>query len=873
MIAMLTNTAYHPVELDARNPSESDLGDSVESDRAHLLESHVATVDSHQPDPTPVAEKANTNVQTVEASDGNNRRDGVEIVVLGPLWKRLLTWKAASTVLVHLLPLTATASLIAINVQPVFWFEYDIKLGSSPDMLYMLQFVAKVHELLVVGSLAAITLKVYKRSLVGSGLPLGLVTGGYRVGDIPYIVSSPYLKALTGSGCLLALLLLLNTILATLIGPASAILLIPTDDWFPLLGAFDKLDGPIFYASTSNETYPRVLGGEDTDPHLVGCDTAAGLVAYHCPSAGHPEIYNWVSRWQLSQMSDVLTVANPIAATRRRIKINTPWPLLPYATFATTVSMPTLLTITRFLNHINAIQTNTDRGKSKAHSVGAVSDAMSYRVQTLPDLPGVFQPFVQTKCSAFNATGLANIAKSNATRGWFPTHTLSCFGDTDCESALSETFNYTLVLSGDPNTIEVGLYAPRQTRNEARALLGAANLLYFDGKEVRRLVVSCTLMAHWIPAFPVRVSLNASEFVQELSEYEFYPTNDGSAKMIQISSAWLSYLDLRLNATTTPQKNVSGSLNSTSSTITEPTSAIGRLLWPAMRDVVLANGSTVTVFGPGSKTAGGTGLDFGIDFGAAWYDEVPNPVLGGADGMTASSIAFFEKFFSVVVVDGLARVASGYESWAPISSNETTIVAANLGVQQGPAAGNWVYDWRPNANFPNGSVTIGGVGTLPLSANMTQEWLRRRMDDAPKFPLEAERYGYGSGQPSDSMKFALAVMYMYLAVLGVYLLWVVPSFLLRMGRQAKIVAPWEDLQDLLVLAWNSEPNVGLSREVGGAVTIGSWHQGKRIWNLPTAIRAEEESTDGRRRPRVQLVVKGSDSNAATKVLVNNVRYS
>ncbi|KXX77940.1 hypothetical protein MMYC01_205916 [Madurella mycetomatis] len=168
------------------------------------------------------------------------------------------------TSLVHVVPLGITAFIVYINFARWYWFGEDhdldlILLASTINNT--LQFVAKVHELLVIASLGALTIKTFKRRLVESNLPLGLLTGAYRVGDVPYIFSSTFWSSLYSPGKLLALSVAVNTIVATLVGPASAILLVPELDWFPFPDAFSKIQPPTFYNRSLEETWLRVASG------------------------------------------------------------------------------------------------------------------------------------------------------------------------------------------------------------------------------------------------------------------------------------------------------------------------------------------------------------------------------------------------------------------------------------------------------------------------------------------------------------------------------------------------------------------------------------------------------------------------------------
>ncbi|KAL2196844.1 hypothetical protein P885DRAFT_36851 [Corynascus similis CBS 632.67] len=254
---------------------------------------------------------------------------------------------------VHLLPLGLSIFLVVINVQRWYWFsEEDAEdwwFISSDSVFNLLQFAAKVHELLIIASLAALTLKLFKRRLVDSRIPFGLLTGAYRVGDIPYIFSRSFYGAAWGGYWPLALILFVNTILATLVGPSSAILMVPDQDWYPLPGAFSKILQPrVYYDLRPNETWPRVVGAalpNETD-QLERCKGLVGWYAYWCPAAAYSDLWNWVRERAYAELDGDLTSQDPTGRVRRRLAAKQEF---RGAEVMTTISLSSLVTTGRFL--------------------------------------------------------------------------------------------------------------------------------------------------------------------------------------------------------------------------------------------------------------------------------------------------------------------------------------------------------------------------------------------------------------------------------------------------------------------------------------------------------------------------------------------
>jgi hypothetical protein len=140
--------------------------------------------------------------------------------------------------MIHLIALAASGAVLQLSFRSVYWSDetewnrkwYLLELGQQ-NTLNALQFVAKVHEILVVASLSSMVIHIVRRKLVGQeGIPFGLLVGAYQVGSAEYLFSGsfghPFLKTLrpfSAKTFMFALGLALAIIYANMIGPASAI--------------------------------------------------------------------------------------------------------------------------------------------------------------------------------------------------------------------------------------------------------------------------------------------------------------------------------------------------------------------------------------------------------------------------------------------------------------------------------------------------------------------------------------------------------------------------------------------------------------------------------------------------------------------------
>jgi hypothetical protein len=124
-------------------------------------------------------------------------------------------------------------------------------------------------------------------------------------------------------------------------------------------------------------------------------------------------------------------------------------------------------------------------------------------------------------------------------------------------------------------------------------------------------------------------------------------------------------------------------------------------------------------------------------------------------------------------------------------------------------------------------------------------------EDVWTFTLD--QFGFGAGMPSPTLTFAMFILYFYLAMvfsffLGLFLFWI---FIFKMsafrdgGRQPVCVAGWDDLQDLLALAWKSKCPDGLVNTGAGVKSFSD------VWKKHAIVRV----TAG---DNLELVIQDAD---------------
>ncbi|KAI0402665.1 hypothetical protein F4802DRAFT_340419 [Xylaria palmicola] len=211
--------------------------------------------------------------------------------------------------LVHLLPVGATLGILQLSFREVYWDDdgrYDVRWQA------VLQFPAKLHEILIVGSLSAIVLHIFRRMLVSqNGIPLGLMVGAFQMGSAEYLISKSFVKPFRHSlthrrykTFFVALALGLAILYSFLVGPASAGALIPVLDWWEMHEPFNgSLPLTSYMSRSRSELYPMTLGKESINPECLEKDDWDYI---GCPAEGWGVLNDWA--WTRVQESFLYNV-------------------------------------------------------------------------------------------------------------------------------------------------------------------------------------------------------------------------------------------------------------------------------------------------------------------------------------------------------------------------------------------------------------------------------------------------------------------------------------------------------------------------------------------------------------------------------------
>ena len=199
----------------------------------------------------------------------------------------------------HLIPIIITLAVLQLSFRTVYWSDLEELSSAQNSILNTLQIVAKIHEICIVASLSEIVLHKIRWDLTGKeGVPFGLVTSGYQISSITYLWSWQFwggifendLRRSYSRRIRLFILVTLASVTAVLVGPASAVSIIPRlDVWdvsFPYLGS-----ATTFIPNSTAELWPTSL----TSDFIVKPDCYEPEASRHryCPSVGIPTILGW----------------------------------------------------------------------------------------------------------------------------------------------------------------------------------------------------------------------------------------------------------------------------------------------------------------------------------------------------------------------------------------------------------------------------------------------------------------------------------------------------------------------------------------------------------------------------------------------------
>lgn len=177
---------------------------------------------------------------------------------------------AALHSLLHLIPLGAAITLLVLR-SIHFW------IGLNSPSSTTLQFVAKLHELLMQVSIVEVMFCIVRSEAINGYVPLGALSGVVQAPQLSYLWSLDFLSTFTSADAYqgrcrvaIALAIPLLLILTALVGPSSAVLMIPE----PGLPNSDRSISSPYVSSLTGSRAGRILpsDGDVMHPSKLGLD-------------------------------------------------------------------------------------------------------------------------------------------------------------------------------------------------------------------------------------------------------------------------------------------------------------------------------------------------------------------------------------------------------------------------------------------------------------------------------------------------------------------------------------------------------------------------------------------------------------------------
>ncbi|KAH7384067.1 hypothetical protein DE146DRAFT_214255 [Phaeosphaeria sp. MPI-PUGE-AT-0046c] len=203
----------------------------------------------------------------------------------------------------HVLPTIITVFLITFNAK--------VMVNGPPTSVpatYVLQGASKLHELTIAASLARVITDILRYQLLNDSVDFGMLCTPFSFVGLNYLWSQEFISSVRSAYRLkakahisLIAILAIFSLLATVAGPASALLFLPSTAW---LSAGST---SIFLIGNDNDLWPQHL----TERHAAGDGCASGDPGkYWCPHGGWDYLQGFIA---------------PEGVSRRVVSISDAW--------------------------------------------------------------------------------------------------------------------------------------------------------------------------------------------------------------------------------------------------------------------------------------------------------------------------------------------------------------------------------------------------------------------------------------------------------------------------------------------------------------------------------------------------------------------
>ena len=713
-----------------------------------------------------------------------------------PVYSSRFLWGFAYPL--HLVALGLTIAVLQLSFRNVYFADVGSRglLGGLDvnESIKAIQFAAKFHEIFMVASLAAIVAHLTRSCLLGKrGVPLGLVSAPFKVGSADYIFSREFFGSITRPYGIFSLGILLTTIFMLALGPASAMALAPTLDWWKIADPYSGLDRPIWVGAHREELWPQNVTSD-----LDSCHSLQNA-SITCPAEGTNEIRAWATSNVTAGRPANITIVEPFSGTRRRLQSqtenSTDEALLSYfpgtpdlnnvsaserqvldhylglagiTTLTTTASDWLLLLLGGFYNYANTA------------NLGLINQSARPKIQVDKSIP-TYEPLVSVRCAAYS------YPSSRESQGVLAApYVRNVFGETGLTdydnwgwSVPQSAWNFSR-----PTTAVNFTWINLQDLDEkVNASIGALfsvprSAVAANGTSIEdSIILPCTVEARWIASKLVNDPMTSDIISDNVTDpmdfaYEHRADYDpstaaakyGASPIINIGSDWADLLNIHTSGLKFPGTNSS------------MTSIIERFVGTVPVDRPLYTFAT----------------------------DAEGPYVTGKETVRDLTQKL-ATVLGLVVADGLSRFRYGTREVDVVYHRNSTSASSTSLIRQTGSLGR-VY---------NESHASDLLSTLEANGSY--------------YNLDVQRWGYGYGLQTKASHFSISMLMLYGCIALGYILWFNIQRLTRPRSDWSLITnKWSSISEMLALAINSPPSTKLDGTCAGIEDNRSWKQIIRI---------------------------------------------
>ena len=585
-----------------------------------------------------------------------------------------------------------------------------------------------------------------------------------------------------------------------MVGPSSAIAILPTLDWWPVQDPFNGQPLTSYLFANLSDVYPQHVVRPSGDERAE-CFSMNYTEHTLCPNRGYDTLIDWAVAYANENAGANVSMLEPLSGTRRQlvsqnVSISLEDPSGGVGggdagvAIATTLHQSVVSLVGLFWNYV------------KPHNMGLINDMARPLLAASDDSP-VASPLVQVECNYFDYFDALNGSGAAAQGVTFPTMQLNNFSVNFYPADTNWLVDQNLFNFSRPRNITNFTWVNLVDYNKSAsppqgASLGALVTVpylidYINGNVSNNAqsswLLPCTVDARWAGA-TVNYDPNNSDMMETNltnpanftlmdaanaleHDFEYQQSLWGISNALQIDTEWASMLDLPGVETSSN----GGEYFNTS----------------MMQSLFLQFVNNHTFNGISTDMANGT-----------QYRTFDSPYMGNTTlTFGAATAVTVQTILSMVLAEALSRVA--YDSAFPIT----------------------MLDNNPsNTSIVITEIQYGGLG---VAGQVYYPYNRTLLSQLPAFDFTVSRYGYGYGWgDSPTMHFGLTVLTLYAVIVGIYMIY---SACFWSGKKGWRSTAWGEANELLALALVS-PERG-QRDILGNVGAGveegkTWRKCVRI---------------------------------------------